>query len=51
VLKYILICGGRCDSGAAIVMEKVDGRWTAKPRLIRAGFFNNSFSKMPDFNA
>jgi hypothetical protein len=48
VLKYILVCGEHCDSGAAIVMEKVDGRWTAKPRLICAGFFNNSFSEMPD---
>ena len=48
VLKYILVCGEHCDSGATRVMEKVDGRWTAKPRLVCAGFFNNSFSEMPD---
>jgi hypothetical protein len=47
VLKYILVCGEHCDSGATLVMEKVEGRWTAKPRLICAGFFNNSFSEMP----
>jgi hypothetical protein len=48
VLKYILVCGEHCDSGATRVMERVDGRWTAKPRLVCAGFFNNSFSEMPD---
>lgn len=48
VLRYILVCGEHCDSGATRVMEKVDGRWTAKPGLICAGFFNNSFSEMPD---
>jgi hypothetical protein len=48
VLKYILVCGEHCDSGATRVMEKVDGRWTAKPRLVCAGFFNNSVSEMPD---
>jgi hypothetical protein len=48
VVKYILVCGEHCDSGATMVMEKVEGHWTAKPRLICAGFFNNSFSEMPD---
>jgi hypothetical protein len=50
VLKYILVCGEHCDSGATRVMEKVGGRWTAKPRLICAGFFNNSFSEMEGLN-
>jgi hypothetical protein len=48
VLKHILVCGEHCDSGTTMVMEKVDGRWTAKPRSTCAGFVNNSFSEMPD---
>lgn len=48
VLKYILVCGQHCDSGTTRLMEKVDGKWTAKPRLVCAGFLNNSWSEMPD---
>ena len=48
VLKYILVCGEHCDSGATLVMEKVGGRWTAEPRFACALFVNNSWSEMPD---
>jgi len=48
VLKYIWVCGEHCDSGATLVMEKAEGKWTAKPRLACALFFNNSWSEMPD---
>jgi len=47
VLKYILVCGEHCDSGGTLVMEKVDGRWTLKPRVACAMFVNNSWSEMP----
>jgi len=47
VLKYILVCGEHCDSGGTLVMEKVDGRWTLRPRLACAGFVNNSWGEMP----
>jgi len=47
VLKYILVCGEHCDSGATLVMEKVDGRWTVRRGLTCAAFINNSWSEMP----
>lgn len=47
VLKWILVLGERSNAGATLVMEKVDGRWTAKPRVRCAAFVNDS-SEMPD---
>jgi hypothetical protein len=32
ILKYLLVCGQHCVSGATLVMEKVDGKWTASSR-------------------
>lgn len=32
VLKYLLVCGQHCVSGTTLVMEKVDGKWTASSR-------------------
>jgi hypothetical protein len=32
VLKYLFVCGQRCVSGTTLVMEKVDGKWTASSR-------------------
>jgi hypothetical protein len=40
VVKYLLICGEHCDSGATLVMEKVDGRWTTGSRRPCAMFVN-----------
>jgi hypothetical protein len=48
VLKYILVCGEHCDSGATLVMEIVGGRWAPRRGLVCAGFFYNSWSEMPD---
>ena len=48
VLRYLLICGDHCDSGATRVMEKVDGHWTVSSRVVCAGFVNNSWSELPD---
>jgi hypothetical protein len=47
VLKYILVCGERCDSGATLVMEIVDGRWTLRRGIACAGFVNNTWGEMP----
>jgi hypothetical protein len=47
VLKYILVCGEHCDSGATLVMEKIDGRWTLRRGVTCAGFVNNSWGEMP----
>ena len=47
VLKFILVCGEHCDTGATRVMEKVGGRWAPRRGLVCAGFFNNSWSEMP----
>lgn len=40
VVKYLLVCGEHCDSGATLVMEKVDGRWTTSSRRPCAMFVN-----------
>ena len=40
VLKYLLICGKHCDSGATLVMEKIDGHWTTSSRRPCAMFLN-----------
>jgi hypothetical protein len=32
VLKYLLVCGQRCVSGATLVLEKADGTWTVSSR-------------------
>ena len=40
ILKYLLVCGTHCDSGATLVMEKIDGRWTTSPRRPCAMFLN-----------
>jgi hypothetical protein len=40
VLKYLLVCGEHCDSGATLVMEKVDGHWTTNSRRPCAQFVN-----------
>jgi hypothetical protein len=40
VVKYLLVCGEHCDSGATLVMEKVDGRWTTSSRRPCAQFVN-----------
>lgn len=29
VLRYVLLCGSRCNSGAILVFEKVGSQWTA----------------------
>jgi hypothetical protein len=48
VLKYILVSGEHSDSGATLVLEKVDGQWTPRRGLACAFFVNNSWSEMPD---
>ncbi len=40
VVKYLLVCGEHCDSGATLVMEKVDGRWTTSSRRPCAMFID-----------
>jgi len=40
VLKYLLICGKHCDSGATLIMEKIGGHWTASSRRPCATFLN-----------
>jgi hypothetical protein len=40
VVKYLLVCGEHCDSGATLVMEKVDARWTTSSRRPCAVFVN-----------
>jgi hypothetical protein len=40
VVKYLLVCGEHCDSGATLVMEKVEGRWTTSSRRPCAMFLN-----------
>jgi hypothetical protein len=32
VLKYVFLCGSRCNSGAVLVLEKVGSQWTGKTR-------------------
>lgn len=32
VVKYLLVCGDHCMSGATIVMKKVEGTWTTDSR-------------------
>lgn len=32
VLKYLFLCGSKCNSGAILVLEKVDSRWTGTTR-------------------
>jgi len=48
VLKFLLVCGYRCDSGATLVMERVGDRWTPRRGFTCALFINNSWSEMPD---
>jgi hypothetical protein len=40
VVKYLLVCGEHCNSGATLVMEKIDGRWTTSSRRPCALFVN-----------
>jgi hypothetical protein len=40
VVKYLLVCGEHCDSGATLMMEKIDGRWTTSSRRPCAMFVN-----------
>lgn len=40
VVKYLRVCGEHCDSGATLVMEKVDGHWTTSSRRPCAMFVN-----------
>ena len=40
VVKYLLVCGEHCDSGATLIMEKVDGQWTTSSRRPCAQFVN-----------
>jgi hypothetical protein len=32
VLKYVFLCGSRCNSGAILVLEKVGSQWTGTTR-------------------
>lgn len=32
VLKYLFLCGSHCNSGAVLVLEKVESSWTATTR-------------------
>jgi len=32
VLKHLLVCGQHCVSGATLVMEKAEGKWTTSSR-------------------
>jgi hypothetical protein len=32
VLKYLLVCGARCESGATLVLEKAEGTWIVSSR-------------------
>lgn len=32
VVKWLLVCGQHCVSGATLVMEKVEGKWTTSSR-------------------
>ncbi len=41
VLKYLIVCGQHCVSGATLVMEKKDGKWTASSRRPCAIFTGN----------
>jgi hypothetical protein len=36
VLRYVLLCGSRCNSGAVIVLEKVGSQWTRIRRACSA---------------
>jgi hypothetical protein len=38
LLKYLIVCGQRCVSGAILVMEKRDGKWTTSSRHACAVF-------------
>jgi hypothetical protein len=40
VVKYLLVSGKHRDSGATLVMEKIDGKWTASSRRPCALFLN-----------
>jgi hypothetical protein len=40
VVKYLLVCGEHCGSGATLVMERIDGRWTTGSRRPCAMFVN-----------
>lgn len=40
VLKYLVICGKHCDSGATLVMEKIGDHWTASSKRPCATFVN-----------
>jgi hypothetical protein len=41
VLKYLLVCGEHCVSGATLMMEKVEGKWTTSSRRPCALFVGN----------
>jgi hypothetical protein len=38
LLKYLVVCGPHCVHGATLIMEKVDGNWTANSRRPCAQF-------------
>ena len=40
VLKYLLVCGKHCDSGATLVMKKIGDHWTTSSRRPCAMFLN-----------
>jgi hypothetical protein len=40
LLKYLVVCGHHCDSGATLIMEKIDGHWAASSRRPCAMFVN-----------
>jgi hypothetical protein len=40
ILKYLVVCGEHCASGATLVMEKIDGHWTTSARRPCAMFVN-----------
>jgi len=41
VLKYVFLCGSRCNSGAILVLEKVDSHWTGRTKRPCSFILNN----------
>jgi hypothetical protein len=48
LLKYLIVCGQHCVSGATLVMEKVDGKWTTSSRRPCAVFLGGHHMPEPD---
>jgi len=42
VIKYALLCGPRCNSGAILVLEKVENRWSLGRRPCESSVFMNA---------